>query len=355
MPRPRGKQIGPPREMQKKYAARSRSFPRDSVPDAEIVAFEAELRANAGLFGRGTMYAYESCGLEVLPDARGAEISERILRAIATRRPLSVIRLGDSEMNIMSFGAFHETPALDRHVVEAVVRDYDSTFRMSPPWFPVLREMMVSAVATADIVGVLGLSPLAPEHHEPMIERFARTPRGIHGHLRARQFLPRYASMGFLDGKLIASAHLYFGIVLNLDRLIAAAENVLLVTSRPGLRDAIALRHPGRPISVIDTVFPEAEEELDAPLFLARMDAALPADLSGCLCLLGAGVWTEFYCSWIRQRGGIAVDIGSGFDLLDGAVTRPVHRNMSEAERQRFRLGGLDEDDCRPALARPAD
>ncbi|MEX0915988.1 MAG: hypothetical protein WDZ60_08845, partial [Wenzhouxiangellaceae bacterium] len=76
----------------------------------------------------------------------------------------------------------------------------------------------------------------------PMIERFARTPRGIHGQLRARQFLPRYAGMGFLDGKLIASAHLYFGVVLNLDRLISAAESVLLVTSRPSLRDAIEFR-----------------------------------------------------------------------------------------------------------------
>ena len=38
------------------------------------------------------------------------------------------------------------------------------------------------------------------------------------------------------------------------------------------------------------------------PSFLANVEAALPKDLRGWLCLVGAGVWAEIYCHWIKQR-----------------------------------------------------
>jgi hypothetical protein len=40
--------------------------------------------------------------------------------------------------------------------------------------------------------------------------------------------------------------------------------------------------------------------------------------MAGTLCLVGAGMWAELYWTWIRRRGGVAVDIGSGMVLLAG-------------------------------------
>ena len=77
---------------------------------------------------------------------------------------------------------------------------------------------------------------------------------------------------------------------------------------------------------------------LAAPEFLHDVENQLPEDLQGCLCLVGAGIWSEIYCTWIRQRGGVGVDIGSGFDLLAGKVTRPVHRGVLGETADRFAL-----------------
>ena len=62
----------------------------------------------------------------------------------------------------------------------------------------------------------------------------------------------------------------------------------------------------------------------------------MPNDLRGCLCLIGAGPWAEIYCTWVKQRGGVAIDLGSGFDLLEGKVTRVMHKEILETELQQL-------------------
>ena len=74
------------------------------------------------------------------------------------------------------------------------------------------------------------------------------------------------------------------------------------------------------------------------PDFLLDVEDRLPADMQGCLCLVGAGVWSEIYCTWVKRRGGVGVDIGSGFDLLAGKVTRPFHRAALGSSANPFAL-----------------
>ena len=73
--------------------------------------------------------------------------------------------------------------------------------------------------------------------------------------------------------------------------------------------------------------------------FLLEAENALSGDLRGCLCLVGAGVWAEIYCTWIKRNGGVGVDIGSGFDLLACKATRAVHQSVLGASGNRFALG----------------
>lgn len=60
--------------------------------------------------------------------------------------------------------------------------------------------------------------------------------------------------------------------------------------------------------------------------------------MRGALCLVGAGFWSEIYCAWIKQRGGVAVDIGSGFNLLDGGAPRPIHKALGLNQNNPFAL-----------------
>jgi hypothetical protein len=72
--------------------------------------------------------------------------------------------------------------------------------------------------------------------------------------------------------------------------------------------------------------------------FLGSTFRQIPRNMAGTLCLVGAEVWAELYCTWIRRRGGVAVDIGSGMDLLAGQCTRPVHYNDGLHKDLRYSL-----------------
>jgi hypothetical protein len=90
-----------------------------------------------------------------------------------------------------------------------------------------------------------------------------------------------------------------------------------------------------------------------SPDFLAEVASQLPQDLRGWCCLIGAGPWAEIYCSWAKQRGGVAVDIGSGFDLLAGTPSRPAHTALGYASRNRFAI--VDPKAEAPSEGRVAD
>lgn len=54
-------------------------------------------------------------------------------------------------------------------------------------------------------------------------------------------------------------------------------------------------------------------------------------DISGKLFLVGGGILGKFYCDKIKERGGIALDIGSLADAWVGAITRPQHADLIAA------------------------
>ena len=51
-----------------------------------------------------------------------------------------------------------------------------------------------------------------------------------------------------------------------------------------------------------------------------RRDIVVP--FPGALFLVGAGLLGKIYCHWIRQRGGVALDIGAMADAFAGFNTR---------------------------------
>ena len=53
-------------------------------------------------------------------------------------------------------------------------------------------------------------------------------------------------------------------------------------------------------------------------------------DLRNKVWLVGAGGLGKIYCTWIKEAGGIALDIGSIFDGWKGLVTRSYLKNIKE-------------------------
>jgi hypothetical protein len=110
-----------------------------------------------------------------------------------------------------------------------------------------------------------------------------------------------------------------------------AANSIIIITGRAELRDAVRARVGSRleafitvPVqgfkpespdqSHFSKVFPIVRQELDQK------------DLRGKLVLVGAGLFGKVYCHTAKQRGAVAVDLGSAFDVLAGLETRPIHK-----------------------------
>ena len=301
------------------------------VPQHELDAFVGELRKNIALFDTTAMIsAYRSCGLEVKPDPLGTGITDLVAAAVREHRPLSVIRLGDAELALLSYRIFPGTPVLDRAVAETTVLRQADSFRVDDATLLMVRDMLHGALAFADVIGVLGLWWIGELTEEALVRQFLESHKGVCGQLRARVYLPMLARRGMMYGRTIASAHLYLGVVRHLSRLVDAAERIILISSYDLIRPKLEAKYPGKPIQWIGVGHnrKDPRRRTQTPYFLAELFDALPQALGGTLCLIGAGPWAKIYCGWVKQRGGVAVDIGSGFDLMEGKITRPIHRKL---------------------------
>jgi hypothetical protein len=68
--------------------------------------------------------------------------------------------------------------------------------------------------------------------------------------------------------------------------------------------------------------FFDENEEPHYPTAFERLRETIEVRWPGEVFLVGAGFLGKIYCGWIKRRGGVALDIGSVFDLWAGKHTR---------------------------------
>jgi hypothetical protein len=285
---------------------------------------------------------YERLGVTPSADPTDEACLAPIARALAARTPLSVIRVGDAEAAVMTYGTYPGTPRLDRYGVARSVLINQDSFRVHEAWMPVLRDWLRWTVEDADLLGVLGCWRPKPIRYsrEVLRDRILANPRGRVGHFRGVDFMLRWVERAPRRPASVATAHLYFGVVAMLDELVSVAESVLLITDKTAVVEAMRKRYPGKAVEhlAVGRSTPEECATRTGPSFLEEIERQLPDDLRGCLALVGSGLWAQIYCSWIKRRGGVAVDIGSGFDLMQGTLTRPMHKAVPEELIRRCRI-----------------
>lgn len=290
---------------------------------------------------------YRSYGLNVFPDPYCGDLPAIIKSALKNELPFSVVRIGDGEANLLTYGVSASTKELNRCAVKAIVEMQSDSFLVSDQWMIVLRDLMMGAIAQADIVGVLGCWQVPRRHPAPkyptaeeVADAFLKDRRGISGYWRGIEYMLYLASKKWLDNKVIASAHLYLSILEHLDELLPQAKAIVILSSRKAVQDKLSRRYPRLDFQYIEVGTTKSPSGIlpDQPIFLESIFSALPQDMRGCLCLIGAGPWAEIYCTWVKHRGGVGIDIGSGFDLLDGVMTRPIHKEIGMKELAKYQL-----------------
>lgn len=187
---------------------------------------------------------------------------------------------------------------------------------------------MHTSMVAADVVGVLGLWRPNQISLQSFVENQSINIRGKVGQWRGIEYIKGCLESGELAGKKLVSAHCYFGIVKHLGHILNFTEKLFIISNNREVVEYIRDRY--QRLEVIQITAKETKKPPTScvPVFFEEIKAQIPDQMEGSLSLIGAGPWAELYCSWVKDRGGVAVDLGSGMELIVGEKTRPVHAHI---------------------------
>lgn len=300
------------------------------IPKTEQELFVKMVRQQPLLFDSNHLSkTYKKHSKKVISDPFSKKIVYKIKYSLKQEKPLSVIRMGDGEMNFLTFSKYSQLPKLSTFAATASVNKREHSFKVNEFWLFLLEEMMMTAVNEADIIGVLGLWRPGKLTSEKFVTNINNKVRGKWGQWTGLDYINKLIELDIFRGKIITSAHLYFSIIQNLKIIFKYVKKVYLITNQDLVLNKLSSKFKNNQFVLIDE--PESPRPLTniSPKFLNKIISKLPQDMSKTLTLIGAGPWSEFYCTWIKRRGGVAIDIGSGFDLILKKNARPIHNKFN--------------------------
>ncbi len=231
-----------------------------------------------------------------------AELKTLLLEHVARKRPFSLVRFNDGEGKLLGCGTRYRhaqlMPMLDR---------WFGDNRLTLEQLRRLQSLVADATRAADVVG-------CPDADWP--EEFARA-NGVLAELSRDRQLPtvlvNFPQAMLLDG--------FFQTLLDKIGFVG------LVTSRD-VRGVI--RHLFGPREIAWHRVPEQAIYAYRPILRRHFPqgfdflcSRIEVPFAGALFLVGAGPCGKVYCDVIKRKGGIAIDIGSVFDVWAGRLTRP--------------------------------
>lgn len=247
-------------------------------------------------------------------------VEKEVLSAARARAPFSLIRLGHCEPRLLGYPDRYSKAEIDR----SFKRQFGRT-NIPDSEAAAIRDYIRHAVREANTVG-LGVKDVA---ESALDELWVSTP-GIlkkDGLIREQQFCHVNVHYHMMRSRFI-------------ERLVPLWDSVCLITCRDvamqfqrdfSARSVEWIRIPehaataanGRPVG---NHWPDA---------FRQVNLAIEA-LGPRLYIVGAGLLGKPYCARIKQVGGLALDIGSVFDVWANIGSRSGH---TEALLQDYRLG----------------
>ena len=266
----------------------------------------------------------------------------RIQRARAAKGPLSLVRLNDAEGTMLGYPRFTNRDDVNAHMYvwfgtrsgarssRWQRRIYMSSRlkrlgRFTRTWpekeVLALADGLKHAVATADVVGL----PLK-KHVEASPQMAA-----------VEKSLTAFRLTGESTALTSAAVHRFLNSALLYRPMLKDADFVGVVSSRDVVEKLRRLFGAGEIRWYPTRAEPDCPNDVAMPHWpdgFNRIRETLEVPYPGALFLVGAGICGKIYCQWIKERGGVAVDIGSMFDSWAGVgrTGSPV-RNLDVYER----------------------
>jgi hypothetical protein len=243
-----------------------------------------------------------------------------VLKKQKLKESASIIRLGDGEGRLLGFPEIVKKQQNDPSDKDSKYLDYSLNI-----WFgrndiaeQTLEELSLQlrdAVKHADIIGL----PRKRQYH-------------AHGAYRlVFEAMDRYRLWDDQQAYTDAAIHRYLQFGLFYSDILDNLDFVGLITGRKNLA---ALIQPIFNIAQVDEhLIPEEVQYATGPVaehFPSRFNTLkheIKVPYKGAVYLVGAGALGKIYCQWIKQAGGIAIDIGSICDSWskEGRKMRECH------------------------------
>ena len=243
-----------------------------------------------------------------------------ILSRLQSNKPVSIIRAGDGENIVLNSNKSMEQYRTCIKSVMVRQMGYEPTMGD----VDAIRENLCKAYNNADVVGL------------PMHENLRKL--GDHWRTVEDTVKPYCKTQDFTSTD-VAYDMLYNGM---LDQWLTGKKTIVYIGCRDideGLRRRFGTRTINSYIIAPEAKFTSGYEgRRHYPEMFNEMEWWLnSAQCKGNPCLVGAGVIGKIYCNWMRDRGGIAFDIGAVMDLWAGFSTRGPNRGL-DAKDESYKL-----------------
>ena len=234
------------------------------------------------------------------------EILSHLKHCLEHKKPYSLVRYGDGEAMVLD--GLKNPKALER-----VIKRQFGMLSFEDGWK--VRDILIQALTEADIIGV----PIGKKLGEPDSYWF-----------KANSILAENVPV---IGKDLCSIDIHYDLKDDYWQLFALAPKIVYISCRnidQRLREITGKEVTSYRIAP-EAMFTTYEGPAHYPAQYVKIESWMDKqDLKGALCLVGGGVVGKIYCNWFRDRGGIAIDIGSIFDMWAGYVTRGPERGRDK-------------------------
>jgi len=297
-------------------------WPPDEAAAKEYMAYAEEIGLEASL-GQFDAVAQRSAAVMVGNES-GRSIAAFLSERIKEKIPTSCIRLGDADGNAL-FPALDRYPHLTDYNLSKISQIYFGDKRVMVDSKNFFLEMVIDGIQNADLIG-------GPERGT--IEKSFATAyadldvRGMCGMRGVYNYLSEKGQHIDLGSSIWASTWFSRALLPHYFDLLRDAPFVGFITCYEELPRLVQQRSN---ISTIESILVPMQASIaksnkninhypDAyPEILARIQPPAP----GAIYIVAAGILSKAYCSKIKERGGIAIDIGSVADVWMGTISRP--------------------------------
>jgi hypothetical protein len=248
------------------------------------------------------------------------DLANLIEERVNSRTPFALVRVGDGEGRLLGYPHFfsraevirecityqYGTAAVEELNRSCVPDAIDSGVRQ-------LCSLIRQSLTNADAVGIpmpihfdIGADPDKVNgiagFASAVLSAVASCPHIDQHHIFDTYIFPEMYRRGLLVDALRAASHI---------SLISHTDLRAQLAPQFGVRDMAFYKIPGHQTFM-------ASDEAQFPVFWKTIVSRIVVPFQGSVFLVGAGYLGKVYCDVIKQRGGIALDVGSLFDGWSG-------------------------------------